>query len=145
MAGYPVQMLKTQYHMNPEESKPSESGYYVNVDEVEFVLAMFGKLVSSYPELKSSSGSSSRLAIISTYAGQVKLFREKFRSTFGAEFAKVVDINTVDGFQGREKDLTIFSAVRANENKNIGFVSDFRRMNCWHYSSKVFYFGKDLD
>ncbi|KAL6538130.1 hypothetical protein OROGR_012118 [Orobanche gracilis] len=83
----------------------------------------------SYPELKSSSGSSSRLAIISIYAGQVKLFREKFRSTFGAEFAKVVDINTVDGFQGWEKDLTIFSAVRANENKNIGFVSDFRRMN----------------
>ncbi|KAL6495067.1 hypothetical protein OROGR_030749 [Orobanche gracilis] len=108
-------MLKTQYRMNPES--------------IEFVLAMFGKLVSSYPELKSSSGSSSRLAIISTYAGQVKLFREKFRSTFGAEFAKVVDINTIDGFQGQEKDLTIFSAVRANENKNIGFVSDFRRMN----------------
>ncbi|KAK6119170.1 hypothetical protein DH2020_047102 [Rehmannia glutinosa] len=170
-AGYPVQMLKTQYRMNPEirsfpsrefyhealedgpdvedqtkrswhkfrcfgpfcffdihegkESQPSGSGSWVNVDEVEFVLAMYSKLVSRYPELKASS----RLAIISPYRHQVKLFREKFRSTFGVESDKVVDINTVDGFQGREKDVAIFSCVRASKDKGIGFVADFRRMN----------------
>ncbi|KAL0335170.1 UNVERIFIED_CONTAM: putative helicase MAGATAMA 3 [Sesamum radiatum] len=171
MAGYPVQMLKTQYRMNPEirsfpsrefynealedgpdveeqtkrswhkfrcfgpfcffdihdgkESQPSGSGSWVNIDEVEFVLAMYSKLVSRYPELKVSS----RLAIISPYRHQVKLFREKFRSTFGVESDKVVDINTVDGFQGREKDVAIFSCVRASKDKGIGFVADFRRMN----------------
>ncbi|KAI3447169.1 hypothetical protein Pfo_003834 [Paulownia fortunei] len=170
-AGYPVQMLKTQYRMNPEirsfpsrefyhealedgpdvedqtkrswhkfrcfgpfcffdihegkESQPSGSGSWVNVDEVEFVLAMYSNLVSRYPELKTSS----RLAIISPYRHQVKLFREKFRSTFGVESDKVVDINTVDGFQGREKDVAIFSCVRASKDKGIGFVADFRRMN----------------
>ncbi|XP_057763657.1 LOW QUALITY PROTEIN: probable helicase MAGATAMA 3 [Salvia miltiorrhiza] len=170
-AGYPVQMLKTQYRMNPEirsfpskefyedsledgpdvedqtrrswhnfccfgpfcffdlhegkESQPSGSGSHVNVDEVEFILAMYSKLISSYPELKASS----RLAIISPYRHQVKLFREKFRSTFGMQSDKLVDINTVDGFQGREKDVAIFSCVRANESKAIGFVKDFRRMN----------------
>lgn len=56
---------------------------------------MYHKLVTKYPELKSSS----RLAIISPYRHQVKLFREKFRETFGVESEKVVDINTVDGFQ----------------------------------------------
>ncbi|XP_042040574.1 probable helicase MAGATAMA 3 isoform X3 [Salvia splendens] len=170
-AGYPVQMLKTQYRMNPEirsfpskefyedsledgpdienqtrrpwhnfrcygpfcffdihegeESQPSGSGSHVNADEVDFVLAMYSKLVSSYPELKASS----RLAIISPYRHQVKLFREKFRSTFGVQSDKLVDINTVDGFQGREKDVAIFSCVRANDTQAIGFVKDYRRMN----------------
>ncbi|KAK4339969.1 hypothetical protein RND71_041431 [Anisodus tanguticus] len=170
-AGYPVQMLKTQYRMHPEirnfpsrefyeealedgpdveeqtkrswheyrcfgpfcffdihdgkESQPSGSGSWQNVDEVEFVLAMYRKLVSRYPELKSSS----RLAIISPYRHQVKLLRQKYRETFGVESDKVVDINTVDGFQGREKDVAIFSCVRASKDKGIGFVADYRRMN----------------
>lgn len=48
-----------------------------------------------YPELKSSS----QLAIISPYNYQVKTFKDRFREMFGAEAEKVVDINTVDGFQ----------------------------------------------
>ncbi|KAA8536513.1 hypothetical protein F0562_028990 [Nyssa sinensis] len=108
-----------------KESQPSGSGSWVNEDEAEFVLLMYLKLVTRYPELKSSS----RLAIISPYRHQVKLFRERFRSTFGMESDKVVDINTVDGFQGREKDVAIFSCVRASKDKGIGFVADFRRMN----------------
>nr|XP_043622899.1 probable helicase MAGATAMA 3 [Erigeron canadensis] len=170
-AGYPVQMLKTQYRMHPEirsfpssefyngeledgmdvkdktkrlwhkyrcfgpfcffdihegkETQPSGSGSWQNVDEVDFVLLMYHKLVSHYPELKSSS----RLAIISPYRQQVKLFRSKFKETFGIDSEKVVDINTVDGFQGREKDVAIFSCVRASKEKGIGFVADFRRMN----------------
>ena len=41
----------------------------------------------------------------------------------------MVDINTVDGFQGREKDVIIFSCVRANGGSGIGFLEDIRRMN----------------
>ena len=77
------------------ESQPSGSGSWINVDEVDFVLLLYHKLVTRYPELKSSS----RLAIISPYRYQVKLFRERFRETFGVESDKVVDVNTVDGFQ----------------------------------------------
>ncbi|KAF5207589.1 P-loop containing nucleoside triphosphate hydrolases superfamily protein [Thalictrum thalictroides] len=170
-AGYPVQMLKTQYRMHPEiryfpshefyngeledgpgvkeqtekpwhgfqcfrpfvffdiadgvESQPSGSGSWVNEAEVEFVLLMYHRLVTNYPVLKSSS----ELAIISPYRHQVKLFRDRFRHTFGVESDKLVDINTVDGFQGREKSVAIFSCVRASEKKGIGFVEDFRRMN----------------
>ncbi|KAL7592596.1 hypothetical protein Lser_V15G34181 [Lactuca serriola] len=170
-AGYPVQMLKTQYRMHPEirsfpssefydgeledgvdvkdrtkrawhkyrcfgpfcffdihegkETQPSGSGSWENVDEVDFVLLMYHKLITSYPELKSSD----RLAIISPYRHQVKLFRNKYKETFGVDSEKFVDINTVDGFQGREKDVAIFSCVRANKERGIGFVADFRRMN----------------
>ncbi|XP_062178098.1 probable helicase MAGATAMA 3 isoform X2 [Alnus glutinosa] len=108
-----------------KESKLSGSESWVNVDEVEFVLLMYHKLVSMYPELKSSS----QLAIISPYSQQVKLLRDRFKNTFGVDSNKVVDITTVDGCQGREKDVAIFSCVRASKDKSIGFLADFRRMN----------------
>ncbi|KAG9148748.1 hypothetical protein Leryth_013426 [Lithospermum erythrorhizon] len=108
-----------------KESEPSGRGSWVNVDEVDFVIALYRELVTRYPELKESS----QLAIISPYAHQVKLFQERFRMSFGVESDKVVDIKTVDGFQGREKTMAIFSCVRASKDKGIGFVDDFRRMN----------------
>ncbi|KAJ8421766.1 hypothetical protein Cgig2_018959 [Carnegiea gigantea] len=108
-----------------KESQPAGSGSWINVDEVEFVLLVYQKLVAKYPELKSSD----KLAIISPCRHQVKLFLRRFQEMFGIESEKVVDINTVDGFQGWEKDVAILSCVRASKDKGIGFVSDFRRMN----------------
>ncbi|CAL1385468.1 unnamed protein product [Linum trigynum] len=108
-----------------QESQPSGSGSYVNTDEVEFVLLLYRKLVSMHPEL----GSSSQFALISPYRYQVKLLQDKFKENFGQDSREFVDIQTVDGFQGREKDVAIFSCVRASESKGIGFVSDARRMN----------------
>ncbi|KAH7518206.1 probable helicase MAGATAMA 3 isoform X2 [Ziziphus jujuba] len=108
-----------------KESQPLGSGSWVNIDEVEFVFLLYHKLVSTYPELKSSQ----QLAIISPYSAQVSLLKERFKETFGVESEKVVDITTVDGCQGREKDVAIFSCVRASEKRSIGFLADFRRMN----------------
>ncbi|CAN6678594.1 unnamed protein product [Malus baccata var. baccata] len=109
-----------------KESKPEGSGRsVVNVAEVDFIMLLYHNLVDKYPELKSSQ----RFTIISPYRGQVTLFKERFRSTFGVESDKFVDITTIDGCQGREKDVAIFSCVRTNEHGRIGFLSDFRRMN----------------
>ncbi|CAN0886263.1 Probable helicase MAGATAMA 3 [Linum grandiflorum] len=108
-----------------QESQPSGSGSYVNMDEVEFVLLLYRKLVSMHPEL----GSSSQFAIISPYRYQVKQLQDRFKENFGQDSREFVDIQTVDGFQGREKDIAVFSCVRASESKGIGFVSDARRMN----------------
>lgn len=77
------------------ESQPSGSGSWINVDEVDFILLMYHKLATNYPELKSSA----RLAIITPYRHQMKLLRDRFRDKFGVEADKLVDINTVDGFQ----------------------------------------------
>ncbi|KQJ82618.1 hypothetical protein BRADI_5g10080v3 [Brachypodium distachyon] len=107
------------------ESQPSGSGSWVNEDEVEFITLIYHQLATHYPELKSSS----QVAVISPYSLQVKLLKDRFRSTFGDQSKEVIDVNTVDGFQGREKEVVIFSCVRCNKEQNIGFVSDFRRMN----------------
>ncbi|XP_004513650.1 probable helicase MAGATAMA 3 [Cicer arietinum] len=108
-----------------EEAKPSGSGSWINVEEVDFVLFLYQKLVTLYPTLKSGN----QVAIISPYSQQVKLFQQRFEETFGVSAEKVVDICTVDGCQGREKDVAIFSCVRASKERGIGFLEDIRRMN----------------
>lgn len=107
------------------EARPSGSGSWINVEEVDFILFLYQKLVQLYPTLKSGN----KVAIISPYAQQVKLFQKRFEETFGVSAEKVVDICTVDGCQGREKDVAIFSCVRASKDRSIGFVEDKRRMN----------------
>ncbi|WVZ85631.1 hypothetical protein U9M48_032532 [Paspalum notatum var. saurae] len=110
------------------ESRPSGSGSWLNQDEMEFITLLYHQLATRYPELRSSQ-SSPQVAVISPYRSQVKLLKDNFRSTFGDQSKEVIDVNTVDGFQGREKEVVIFSCVRCNEKQNIGFVSDGRRMN----------------
>ena len=59
------------------------------------------------------------IGIISPYADQVKIIQDK----------TPVEVKTVDGFQGREKEIIIISTVRSNDNENIGFLKDLRRLN----------------
>lgn len=62
------------------------------------------------------------IAVIAPYAAQVRLLREQWD---GGD----LEIDTVDGFQGREKEAVLISCVRSNENGEIGFLADTRRMN----------------
>lgn len=78
-----------------EDSKPTGSGSRVNINEVDFVVLLYLKLVTLYPDLKSSS----RIAVVSPYNYQVKLLKERFKEIFKEESNKVVDIITVDGCQ----------------------------------------------
>lgn len=64
------------------------------------------------------------LGIIAPYAAQVRLLRERLADDFPD-----LEIDTVDGFQGREKEALIVSLVRSNSQGEIGFLSDTRRMN----------------
>jgi len=107
------------------EAQPPGSGSWVNQDEVEFITLLYHQLAMRYPELKSSS----EVAVISPYRQQMKLLKDNFRLTFGDQSKEVIDVNTVDGFQGREREVVIFTCVRCNKEQKIGFVSDFRRMN----------------
>jgi senataxin len=95
--------------------------------EAYFVITLYMYLVSNYLDLRNSK----QIGIISPYKGQVKLIRQLLLEVFGNSgvVQDSVDLNTLDGFQGREKDFVIFSTVRSSMDKNIGFVADERRLN----------------
>jgi ATP-dependent RNA/DNA helicase IGHMBP2 len=65
------------------------------------------------------------LAIIAAYSAQARRIRELLR----AERAAGLEIGTVDGFQGREKEAVIVDLVRSNEHGELGFLANTRRMN----------------
>ncbi|MGL4806992.1 MAG: ATP-binding protein, partial [Bacteroidales bacterium] len=68
--------------------------------------------------------------IISPYKAQVYYLRKRIKQIpLLRPLRKYITINTVDGFQGQERDVIFISLVRANDNGNIGFLSDLRRMN----------------
>ena len=70
------------------------------------------------------------VGIISPYRAQVQYLRQQIRkSDFLRPFRRLIAVNTVDGFQGQERDIVIISLVRSNSEGNIGFLSDLRRMN----------------
>ncbi|KAF9485837.1 hypothetical protein BDN70DRAFT_870734 [Pholiota conissans] len=71
-----------------------------------------------------------RIGIVSMYKAQINALRNLFVQRFGAEIIRKVTFNTVDGFQGQEKDIIILSCVRAGPGlQRIGFTADIRRMN----------------
>ena len=68
--------------------------------------------------------------VISPYKAQVQYLRQSIRrDPFFKPFHHLISINTVDGFQGQERDVIVISLVRANEEGQIGFLNDLRRMN----------------
>ncbi|EAZ09610.1 hypothetical protein OsI_31894 [Oryza sativa Indica Group] len=106
-----------------------------NQFEAEAALEILGFLKNRYP----SEFSCMKIGIITPYRSQLSLLRSRFNSFFGPEIVAEMEINTVDGFQGREVDILVLSTVRASnssdsrhhtgEARGIGFVADVRRMN----------------
>lgn len=73
--------------------------------------------------LKTGDVTSDGIGIITPYRAQLKLISDKIK-----EFENV-SVRTVDGFQGHERDVVVFSAVRCNEHGFVGFLDDEKRMN----------------
>lgn len=70
------------------------------------------------------------VGLISPYKAQVQYLRLLLkRDAFFKPFRPLITVNTVDGFQGQERDVILISLVRANEEGQIGFLNDLRRMN----------------
>lgn len=68
--------------------------------------------------------------IISPYKSQVQLLRHLVKSTPALRpLRQFITVNTVDGFQGQERDVIMISMVRGNDEGRIGFLGDLRRMN----------------
>ena len=110
----------------------------------EFVGESFGRINKTEAELTLSKlqeyfikigkerilGESIDVGVISPYRAQVQYLRNLIKKReFFKPYRRLVSVNTVDGFQGQERDIILISLVRANEGGQIGFLSDLRRMN----------------
>ena len=70
------------------------------------------------------------VGVISPYRAQVQYLRRLFKKKeFFKPYRQLISVNTVDGFQGQERDVILISLVRANDEGQIGFLRDLRRMN----------------
>lgn len=96
-----------------------------NVLEAQVALEMVEKLIKTLPDGKLDG----KVGIISPYKEQIRELKRTFTRRYGLSILNEIDFNTVDGFQGQEKEIIIMSCVRASENGNVGFLGDVRRMN----------------
>lgn len=70
------------------------------------------------------------VGVISPYRAQVQYLRRLVKDKeFFKPYRHLISVNTVDGFQGQERDIILISLVRANDEGQIGFLRDLRRMN----------------
>lgn len=70
------------------------------------------------------------VGIISPYRAQVQYLKKLIKKyEFFKPYRRLISVNTVDGFQGQERDVILISLVRSNDEGQIGFLKDLRRMN----------------
>jgi superfamily I DNA and/or RNA helicase len=107
-----------------EELHPEEGTSLENPGEARIVLEHLRRLSENLlPDAQYSC------AIISPYKAQVEHLRAAAKSLGDLPGISSVDVNTIDSFQGQERDIVYLSLVRSNERSEIGFLSDYRRMN----------------
>ncbi len=112
-----------------KETLAGESHGRINRDEAEFSVLTLRNYIE---KIGSQRFLDERIdvGLISPYRAQVQYLRRLIKRTpFFRPFRHLISINTVDGFQGQERDVVIISLVRSNEEGNIGFLRDLRRMN----------------
>ena len=124
----PVEWLDTS-EMDFSEKYVSATGGRVNPDEGEFMLDSLEAYIRRIGE-KRVEDENLDFAVISPYKAQVSWLRRnaKKRKVLRRLKGKIA-INTIDGFQGQERDVVFISLVRSNDDGKIGFLSDLRRMN----------------
>ncbi|PRW21033.1 regulator of nonsense transcripts 1 (RENT1) [Chlorella sorokiniana] len=109
-----------------DASSSSEGGAsYCNPAEAEVAMRALQRLLERDAELQS-------VALLSPYSGQVRLLSSLLtRAGLPEELLQrcSLAVSTVDGYQGREADAVIFSAVRCNQAGRVGFLADERRLN----------------
>merc|ERR1712190_484658 len=69
------------------------------------------------------------IGVVSPYMAQVRILKRILKERIPEDPDHFLEIASVDAYQGREKELIVFSAVRSNRQGNVGFLADWRRLN----------------
>ena len=140
----PMTWVDTSQLMEPEEDKRKIEEDRGRLFKEEFVGESFGRINKAEAELTLLTLESyfkkigkerileERLdvGIISPYRVQVQYLRRQLKKKEWAKpYRHLITVNTVDGFQGQERDIILISLVRSNDEGQIGFLRDLRRMN----------------
>ncbi|TVU28028.1 hypothetical protein EJB05_19535, partial [Eragrostis curvula] len=149
--GQPKHLLDVQYRMHPGISKFPVSSFYdgritdgpnvlhrsyerrhrqgrpslINSVEAAAVVRIVQRLFKESVDKRSRI----RVGVVSPYKGQVRAIQEKLGKKYATHDGFSVRVGSVDGFQGAEEDVIIFSSVRSNSAGKIGFLSDLNRTN----------------
>lgn len=111
------------------ETLAGESFGRINRDEAALTLLTLQKFITRVGKERFLAERMD-VGLISPYRAQTRYLRRMLRRlSFFKPFLKAITVDTVDGFQGRERDIIIVSLVRSNEHGDIGFLKDLRRMN----------------
>ena len=115
--------------MNFHEQFVGESFGRINKAEADLTLLTLAEYLTQVGKRRVLEESID-VGIISPYRAQVQYLKRLLKKyEFFKPYRRLISVNTVDGFQGQERDVILISLVRSNDEGQIGFLKDFRRMN----------------
>ena len=115
--------------LNFKEQFVGESFGRINKAEAELTLLTLAEYFTKIGKQR-VLGDSIDVGIISPYRAQVQYLKKLIKKyEFFKPYRRFISVNTVDGFQGQERDVILISLVRSNDEGQIGFLKDLRRMN----------------
>ena len=131
---WPVPAVPLAFVDVPEGVERSDGSSQTNPAEAQKIVNVVKKLVAGHDVLPCDIG------IVTPYAAQVRAIkrllngnqrerRTRFDAPPAPDSMDALEVSTVDGFQGREKEVIVFTCTRANANGNVGFLADPRRVN----------------
>ncbi|KAG0651762.1 tRNA-splicing endonuclease positive effector [Hyphodiscus hymeniophilus] len=107
------------------QTKEARGHSFINVPEMNAAMALYRRLKADYGGYDFKG----KIGIITTYKAQLIELKSRFARQYGDQIFEEIEFNTTDAFQGREREIIIFSCVRAKATGGIGFLGDIRRMN----------------
>jgi senataxin len=107
------------------QTKETRGHSFINIPELNAAIRLYQRLKADYRSVDLKG----KIGIITTYKAQLIEMKSRFVQKFGDSIFDEIEFNTTDAFQGREREIIIFSCVRAKASGGIGFLGDIRRMN----------------
>ena len=108
-----------------DQELDQESLSTFNTANADFTLSYLNRVFTENHNIRDCS-----IGIITPYRAQVLLYEKKIRQfEWYKIYKEMITINSVDGFQGQERDVVLIDFVRSNDDGEIGFLADVRRTN----------------